>query len=105
MQAREPVLLITGDSGVGKSTLLARLLDEGRARGQVTTSAARLEFRPGALQQALLEQLASVTASLVAETSMVQRVGELPGFRRIGGVPGYSRRKPAGQRSATSAKT
>jgi hypothetical protein len=37
----------------------------------------RLEFRPGALQQALLEQLAGVTASLVSEISVVQRVGQL----------------------------
>jgi hypothetical protein len=77
MQAGGPVLLITGDSGVGKSALLAEILEEGRARGQVTTLAATLEFRPGALQQALLEQLAGVTASLVAETSMIQRAGQL----------------------------
>lgn len=32
MQATEPVLLITGDSGVGKSALLAEILDEGRAQ-------------------------------------------------------------------------
>ena len=77
MQATEPVLLITGDSGVGKSALLAEILDEGRARGRVATLAARLQFRPGALQQALLEQLADVTASLVSEISMVQRAGQL----------------------------
>ena len=77
VQAREPVLLITGDSGVGKSALLAEILDEGRARGRAATLATRLQFRPGALQQALLEQLAGVTASLVSEISMVQRVGQV----------------------------
>lgn len=77
MQAEEPVLLITGDSGVGKSALLAEILDQGLARGRVATLPARLQFRPGALQQALLEQLATITAALVSESSMVRRAGQL----------------------------
>jgi AAA ATPase domain len=78
MRAGEPLVLVTGDSGVGKSALVTAALEEGQAHGQVTSlTPRRLVHRPGALQQALIDQLAVVTASLLAGTSLAERAGRV----------------------------
>ena len=71
-----PVVLLTGDPGVGKSSVLdAAQAYDGR-RGIVAPVPTRLAYAGGALQRGLLEQLASAAAALVTDVSIAQRVAE-----------------------------
>jgi hypothetical protein len=74
VESRVPVLLVTGDSGIGKSELL-------HAAQEATSSVAAPEPRTvrgtsGSLQRSLLEALAEATAELARERGMAQEVSE-----------------------------
>ena len=74
VDSRAKVLLLTGDSGVGKSSLLAAAQSEtefGVAPSPVTVG------RPsGALQHALMESLAAATAEVVERRGLAAEVGQ-----------------------------
>src|SRR5205807_1489710 len=77
VDSRSPLLLLTGDSGIGKSSLL-------RAAQQQTPSVAApppqtVARTSGALQRSLLEGLADATAELVRERGLAEQVVELAG--------------------------
>jgi len=74
VESRVPMLLVTGDSGIGKSELL-------RAAQEATASVAAPEPRTvrgtsGSLQRSLLEALGEATAELARERGMAQEVSE-----------------------------
>jgi hypothetical protein len=69
-------VLLSGDSGVGKSAVLdaAQAIDS--QRGIVAPSRTRLSRAGGALQRGLLEQLASAAGALISDVSVAERVAE-----------------------------
>ncbi len=73
---RAPVVLLIGDSGVGKSAVLdaAQAIDSQRVI--VAPSRTRLSRAGGALQRGLLEQLASAAGTLISDVSVAERVAE-----------------------------
>jgi hypothetical protein len=73
---RARVVLLTGDSGVGKSTVLGAAQADDSERGIVAPSPTRLDRAGGALQRGLLDQLASATGAFVSDASIAERVGE-----------------------------
>ena len=77
VRSQDPILLLTGDSGVGKSALLKAVIEEARTQGYIAPDVTPLQHRPGALQEALLAQLANATAMLISETPAARRAGQL----------------------------
>lgn len=69
-----PVLLLTGDSGIGKSELLSATQ---QARASVTSLPPRtLRATSGSLQRAILDCLADATAELARERGLSRELSE-----------------------------
>src|ERR1017187_8512462 len=71
-----PVVLLTGDSGVGKSAVLGAAQAIDSKAGIVAPSPTRLALAGGALQRGLLEQLAAAAGALVSDASVAERIAE-----------------------------
>jgi hypothetical protein len=68
------VIIVTGDSGSGKSTVLGRAVEMDMERGMVAPGPERLSRAGGSLQRALLGQLAVAVGALVTDDGMARRV-------------------------------
>lgn len=73
---RGAVVLLTGDSGVGKSSVLDAAQDNDRRRGVIAPVPTRLTHAGGALQRGLLDQLASAAAAVITDAGIAERVLE-----------------------------
>jgi hypothetical protein len=71
---RSPVLIITGDSGVGKSELLRAA--QAATQGSIAPPPVTMKQGSGATQAALLDALAAAAAELAVERGLVQELGE-----------------------------
>jgi hypothetical protein len=71
-RSKAPVTLVTGDSGVGKSTVLAEA--QRMTRDGFAPAPRRVAHSGGALQQALLEGLSDAVAAYVAERGRAQEL-------------------------------
>lgn len=70
----EPVLLIVGDSGVGKTAVLRECQRLTAAAGDLAPGPVRVRQTPAALQNALLEGLGAALASTVSGRSAAERI-------------------------------
>ncbi|MGW3936274.1 hypothetical protein [Streptomyces phaeochromogenes] len=73
---QNPIVVVTGDEGVGKSALLASCRESVKAGHLVGEQITRLPHRTGGLQASILSQLTSITAGLALERSAVSKLGE-----------------------------
>lgn len=71
-RSRAPLLLVTGDSGVGKSEVLARA--QRNATDGVAPPVVTLDTSPGALQRGLLQALGSALANVMERRGAVDHV-------------------------------
>lgn len=74
-RSRAPVLLITGDSGVGKSDVLRRAQE--RSGAAVAPAPVTLDGSPGNLQRALLDALAGALAAITERRGLHDEIGRL----------------------------
>lgn len=70
------VVLVTGDGGVGKSTLLSACRDTAQESRLAVVNITRLPHRTGGLQVSILSQLASITTELASEQNTAIRFGK-----------------------------
>ncbi|MFJ8488998.1 ATP-binding protein [Streptomyces sp. NPDC094038] len=71
-----PIAVVTGDEGIGKTTLLAVCREAVRSENLVSEQITRLPHRTGGLQASILSQLASIVSSLASEKGVVAKLGE-----------------------------
>ncbi|MET7881812.1 ATP-binding protein [Streptomyces avermitilis] len=72
----QPVVLITGDGGVGKSTLLAACRDIAQESHLATVDITRLPHRTGGLQISILNQLIALTDLLAKDQRTVEKLSQ-----------------------------
>ncbi|MFC9947274.1 AAA family ATPase [Streptomyces pratensis] len=70
------VVVITGDAGVGKSSLLSACQDTAHESHLATVGIPRLPHRTGGLQVSILAQLISITTQLVDEQGAASHLGQ-----------------------------
>ena len=75
LNSTAPLTLLTGDSGVGKTTLL-ELAREAAAPNFVIPNPEQLASSPGSLQRSLLQSLAAAVALITKDQSGGKRLGE-----------------------------